>query len=272
MNKTDLIVFSKDRPSQLNTLLRSIELNSNNLFNSINVILTWSKPEFYEGYRKLFKLHPLVQWTIEKGFRYTTIEMIKNSSEFICMMVDDDVFYRKSNLQSQLIIDLLNNIPNSVFSLRLGTNITVGDNFTNQPVIQPHFSELQLGNEKIGLFWKNENYHSPFHYPVSLDAHIFKKDWLLRRSQEIEFKTPNFYEGSLIKFGNEFEHIVSPVESCVTSIPCNRVQAEFENKTIGEISAEGLNKKWLDGEEIDLTDLMKNSCNSTHSNWSYKFI
>lgn len=268
----DLIIFSKDRAQQLNTLLHSIELNSNKLFDRITVILTWSTLEFYEGYTKLFKRHPLVNWTIERGFRYTTLDTIKFSSDFVCMMVDDDVFYQKTNLSSALIKDLLNNIPNSVFSLRLGANITVGDNFTNEPVTQPCFSELSLGDEKIGLFWKNENYHSPFHYSVSLDSHCFKKDWLIKRCQEIEFKTPNFLEGSLIKFGNEFEHIISPVESCVTSIPMNRVQSEFENKTVGEISAEELNKKWLDGEEIDLEDLMKNICNSTHSNWSYKFI
>lgn len=233
------------------------------------MIYTWSTQDFLDGYKKLIKLYPDIHWEIENGFRNTTLQRIEKTNELICLMVDDDVFYRKTKLNITIINDILNHVSDSVFSFRLGTNITVGDNFSNQPVQQPQFQNIAYEGQDTALVWKNENYHSPFHYSVSLDSHVFRKEWLLKRGQEINFETPNFLEGNLQKFGREFSNIVSPIESNLTSIPMNRVQDTFTNKTIGDISAEELNKKWLDGYQIDLESLMKNNCNCTHSNWSY---
>lgn len=265
-----VLIFSKNRACQLNLLLKSLYKNAPQ-FSDITVIYTWSDEEFKLGYNKLIKLYPDVKFVVENGFRNTTLQVIEKSDELICPMVDDDIVYRECKLQSQEILECLNNIQNSVFSLRLGTNITVSDNFTNEPVIQPVFTQIRHENRNLCLAFHKMLGHSPFGYPISLDGHCFKRDWLLSRCQEIKFVTPNFLEGDLQRFNDEFEIMLCPEKSCVTSIPANRVQEEFTNRTIGEITPEELNQKWLDGEEISLDAIIAESINCTHSNIRYTF-
>lgn len=264
-----LLVFSKDRGCQLDLLIRSIYKNTP--FTKIDVIYTYSSEEFKNGYRRLIKKYDDIRFICEDGFRQTVLKTIEKSEELICPLVDDDLFYRKTDLQDREILDCLNNIDDSVFSLRIGTNILVGDNFTNQPIEQPIFQGIMYENKEWGLVWKKLPGHTPFGYTISLDGHIFKKEWLLKRCQEIEFSTPNFLEGNLQKFNDDFTTMISPIQSVLTSIPANRVQEEFTNRTIGEITSEELNQKWLDGEEIDLEEIKKFNVNCTHSNISYKF-
>lgn len=264
-----LLICSKDRGSQLNLLLRSIYKNSS--FTDITIIYTYSSEEFKQGYIKCIKQHNDVNFICENGFRNTVFNVLEKSEDLVCPLVDDDVFYRKCEIQDIAILECLNNIQNSVFSLRVGSNITVGDNFTNQPIQQPSFQGIMYENKELGLAWKKLPGHTPFGYPISLDGHVFKRDWFLKRCQEIEFLTPNFLEGNLQRFNDDFTTMMCPVESVVTSIPANRVQSEFENKTIGEITPEELNRRWLDGEEIDLEEIEKFNVNCTHSNISYKF-
>lgn len=266
----DLLVWSKDRGCQLSCLLDSLKLNSNSLFKT-TVIYTWSNEEFKKGYYKTIDLHNEVRFILENGFRNTTLKILEEMSDLVCCMVDDDVFYRRTELTEPIIRDILNHVPDSVFSFRLGTNITVGDNFTNQPVQQPNFQGMALDGKDIALLWKNENYHSPFHYSVSLDGVVFRKDWLLKRCQEIEFNTPNFLEGRLQKFNNEISHIISPVNSHLFSIPCNRVQAEFENRTTNQFTSEELNNLWLSDSILKL-DIDENLINCTHMNLKYNIV
>lgn len=279
---TDLIIFSRNRACQLDLLLRSIDKNLD-FFDRISVIYTYdidasSYSEFKIGYDKLRYNTPKVRWILETDFQKNVIDTIESSSEFVCFMVDDDIAYRKPDITVSEMNFVLNNIikylyeqgTKSILSLRLGRNITVGDNFTNIPVQQPEFAELLIGEVTKFLIWTNENYHSPFHYPISLDGHIFERDWILSKCRQIEFSNPNFMEGNLQKFGQEIIGIVSPIQSLITSVPVNRVQSIFENKTTEQISASDLNLKWLMGNNIDLDNLIKNPCNCTHSNWEYK--
>lgn len=268
------LIWSKDRGSQLDTLLESLYLNSNNIFDNISVIYTYSDNLYEQGYRILQDKwkHYSINWIDEKdggNFKDITMETIYYSSEFICPLVDDDVFYRRLELTGNDIENVLNSFENTVYSLRLGLNITVGDNFTNQPAGLPRYRETISPR---GLIWTNLNFHNPFHYPISLDGHLFRRDWFFKNANSIEFTSPNFLEGNLGKYGKEFINIASPLESCVTSIPMNRVQEVFTNKTIGSYSSDCLNTEWLRGHSIDLEDLMRNKCNSTHSNWEYRLI
>lgn len=266
------LIWSKDRGCQLDLLLNSLYLNSNNLFDNISIIYTYSDNLYEHGYRILEDKwkHYSINWIEEEGnFKDTTMETIYYSSDFICPLVDDDIFYRRFELSGQDVENVLNSFEDTVYSLRLGLNIKVGDNFTNQPVELPRYRETISPR---GLIWDNLNFHNPFHYPISLDSHIFRRNWLFKSCNSIEFTSPNFLEGNLGKYGKEFKQIACPLESCVTSVPQNRVQTVFTNKTIGQYSSELLNYEFLRGRSIDLEDLMKNKCNCTHSNFEYRLI
>lgn len=266
------VIFSKDRACQLDLLLRSIQRNGNFLFSDITILYTYSNENYKLGYDKLSNRVSGVNWILETGdFRDKFLQYLETSQcNTICPFVDDDVFFREFN-DAESVESLLN--EGIVFSLRLGKNITVHDNFSNRPTEFPYFYAIRdnLSNKDIGLLWDKMQGHTPFGYPISVDGHFFKRTWLLDKCSEIEFKNPNFLEGNLQKFSTEFTKMASPIDSCVTSIPMNRVQSEFENRTIGEVSSKELNNKYLDNQYIDLDKMDFNRVNCTHSNLSYVF-
>ena len=87
-----ILIFSKNRAQQLNLLLKSLYKNAPQ-FPDISVIHTWSSEQFKLGYDKLIKIYPDVKFVVENGFRNTTLQVIEKSTELICPMVDDDIFW-----------------------------------------------------------------------------------------------------------------------------------------------------------------------------------
>lgn len=110
----DVIIFSKNRPMQLECLLRSIEDNAT-IFNNIYVQY-YSDEKYLDGYIQLMDLHPKCYYINEtkNGFKETFKNILSIShSERICFMVDDDILFGK--------IDEIEDCD--IFSLRLGNNI-----------------------------------------------------------------------------------------------------------------------------------------------------
>ena len=51
--KNQLIIFSKNRASQLHLLLESVEKNSNSLFDVIKVVYLFTNKDYESGYTEL---------------------------------------------------------------------------------------------------------------------------------------------------------------------------------------------------------------------------
>jgi hypothetical protein len=53
--KSQLIIFSKNRSSQLHLLLESLEKNSKDLFDVIFVLYTYTEKYYFNGYNKIIE-------------------------------------------------------------------------------------------------------------------------------------------------------------------------------------------------------------------------
>ena len=149
LNKIHFIIFSKNRASQLDLLLRSIKKMIKGNF-SISVIFKYSNDNFLRGYEKLKILHENVDFLSEKEgkLKFQILNLVENSdSKYISLLVDDIVFINKFE-----IIQILKPLKNlDTFSLRLGENIKWS--YSNNKIQnQPKFDLKNMRNHNF-LFW-----------------------------------------------------------------------------------------------------------------------
>lgn len=270
--KNQLIIFSKNRASQLHLLLESIKNNSNDLFDKIFIIYTYTDKEFFDGYCKLIKQFPKVSFIVEDNFFKDTMKLISDSSfNYTTFMVDDDVFYQKLYIDREKIFNLFNdqNKPISCFSLRLGLNC----NYSH-----PANLSYTIGNyETIDDFIKvniNEQ-KGDFAYPLSVDGHIFKTDFIKSCLNSIGvFTNPNTLESKLQHLLNRIDkYMCFFYESVLVGIPNNIVNTTHNNR-MGlrfYFSEKELNVKYKNGEIINLESLDFSNINGPHKEIEYKF-
>jgi hypothetical protein len=269
--KNQLFIFSKNRACQLHLLLESIEKNSNNIFDSIIVIYTFSNKDYFNGYQKLISRFPGVSFIVEDNFHTTTINNINSLFEFTTFMVDDNVFYKKIDLTQEKILSVFDNRekPISCFSLRLGLNC----NYSH-----PGNLSYKLGNhEKIGNF----NYvnireqKGDFAYPLSVDGHIFKTDFIKKCLHKIgHFSNPNVLESKLQNLMGEINpNMVFLDESVIVGVPVNIVNDTHKNRQgiRFPFSENDLNIRYNNNEVIDYITMDFNNINGPHKEIEYKF-
>ena len=90
------LIPSKDRACQLRLLLESIKQNAGSIVTKIHVLYTASNEGYEAGYIKLQEEEILdnIEWQKEKDFTKDFIGAINDySSDYICGIVDDCVFY-----------------------------------------------------------------------------------------------------------------------------------------------------------------------------------
>ena len=88
------IIFSRDRANQLSLLLDSISKNGSNLFD-MTIIYNASSDAFQDGYNILQDQYEEIVWIKQQSppsdFRDITLDAIKNSKEYVCFFVDDNI-------------------------------------------------------------------------------------------------------------------------------------------------------------------------------------
>lgn len=273
------IVLSKDRPAQLDLLLRSIFQNAPELCGHINVVYKASNQAFDFGYQKLQDKHSV--WVDNKVLSFTrqvdshpnqdntdssfkqdvmnTLHSHPEAGRYVVFFTDDDIVYRQVPKTGQVISDFMSVRPGlACVSLRLGNNTYVQDEHANQRCPMPTLASIQDGF--IVWNWRSVPAYTNFAYPLSVDGHIFNRGLMMSLLGGIEFTTPNFMEGNLQH--HEILNVLQPTMACfpksmVVNTPINRVQAEFENKAgvnFG-ISPLELNDMFIEGYELDLDSI-----------------
>ena len=250
------IIFSKDRPIQLDALLTSYYKYCNDPC-SITVLYNTSNKSFQKEYDELKIIHSNVIFIKEINFRRDLIHQLKNiKTEFIFFAVDDMIFIRKFFLSE--IIKKMN--FQTIFSMRLGSRINWCE--TCQIAMNPNFSEF--GNF-IGWKWSNNNFD--WGYRFSVDGNVFKTNEVLCLTESLNFKAPNSYEGLmngflLFKLKRKGICYSEPV---VVNLVLNKIQIESEyNNLFGEISVEGLLLYWREGYRFDVKKISEFNFNSVH--------
>jgi hypothetical protein len=239
---------------QLDACLRSIERFAP-YSGPVVVIYKASSSEFAEGYRLLDGAE---RWRLvpqSDDFRRDVVEAVDAGCEHTVFHTDDDVFFRAAPAE------VIMGSRFAAFSLRLGENTTYCHPLDSE---QP----LPLRSEHgpfMGWSWPRASLD--FAYPMSLDGHVFRTRLLRRMLRCARFGDPNELENELhlrrhlAPFG-----MLAFRQSCLVSIPVNIVTPAFRNRAgeNPEWSPGSLNRRWLDGERIDLDAMDFSSVRGAH--------
>lgn len=264
MFMTKLIVFSKDRPCQLQALLDSVELHTKGFFNKITVVYKSTNDEFKNGYELLKKRRPYVDFLQETNFKKNIIDSFE--LDYTCFAADDDIIYRDFN---RGLFNFFGD-DTSCVSLRLGLNINYCYS-NNKPNT---LKEYQDFGEFIKWDWTKEELD--FAYPLSVVSHIFQTKEIKEWSEKIgDFENPNVYEGKLQILLKEVKpYMVAYKESKIFGVPANRVNVSAANRNGLEFSysTNELNDLYLNGQVIDITKIPTINAAQQEIQYVFKYL
>ncbi|MEI6226502.1 MAG: glycosyltransferase, partial [Deltaproteobacteria bacterium] len=249
------LVFSKDRPLQLDGTLRSWKLHARETTRfQMTVLYTASSSRMEALYRQVRRDHPDVWFVRERDFRRDLLVLLRGQDE-VLFVVDDCVFVREVPLET--LSGLLDADPDAIgLSLRLGENTTHCYSM-NQPQRVPAVTRPAEG--VIRFAWPGSDLD--FAYPLEVSSSLYRLDLLLPLLESLEFKNPNTLESELAAAASGFREsrpsLLSSAVSMAFCLPVNRVQDAFENRagvTNARTAAE-LEERYRAGARMDVAAL-----------------
>ena len=243
-----LIIVSKDRALQLDSLLRSISTFFVPAPNSITILYNSSNLSFENGYTLLKNRQHCssVTWYRETSFTddfRCCVDRLPPDS-LVQFMTDDDILFRPFNRE------ILKDFSHSdlFFSLR------VDRVYKRFPL--PRF---KVCNETIRWRWNplfSRRSTSFWTYPFSVDGNIFHTADIQLMVAGINFRAPNSLEGAMHKARKQWSFqrkgwgVTLSSGAVLFNNPLNTVQQEGENWN-QSVSVSWLNDLFLAGKEID---------------------
>jgi len=251
--QTSLIVFSKDRPMQLQALLDSIEIHAKGFFDNIDIVYFATDSKYEEGYELLMSRNIGPNYVKQTEFEDNIKSLFK--MDYTCFAADDDIFYGDIDKEIFKVIDMEDK-DMACFSLRLGLNLDYCYSNDKPNKLAPGY----LTDGKF-LKWKWAEQELDFAYPLSAISHIFKTNFIKDLTEKISFKNPNTYEAKLQSMLNITPPCMSSYkEGKVFGVPANSVNDSWTNRnglSYG-YTTEDLNDKYLNGEIIDIKSMVYN--------------
>jgi glycosyltransferase involved in cell wall biosynthesis/radical SAM superfamily enzyme YgiQ (UPF0313 family)/Tfp pilus assembly protein PilF len=184
------VIFSKDRPLQLDGTIRSFLARCQDSNQGRLKVLYCASAEYQPLYDTLIQDFPMVEFVPEKDFRDDLLSM-GFGTDHILFMVDDNIFIRDFTLAE--VIEALRECPAALgFSLRLGHNTTFCYPL-NRPQCLPPFETLSP--RVLSYNWTNAD--GDFNYPLEVSSSVYRTAELLPLLRELPFKNPNTLEGEL---------------------------------------------------------------------------
>tara|TARA_R100000664_G_C2750402_1_gene137709 strand:- start:873 stop:1712 length:840 start_codon:yes stop_codon:yes gene_type:complete len=256
------IIFSKDRPLQLDLCLKSL---NKNFPDSENLVIYNNSSEFVESYEILKSEHSQVEYWPQSNSLFSDIYLAAQSSDndYICFFTDDDIFYKKCLPIRQ---DILDNKDVMCLSLRMGANINQRSHEGN--IFQDVAAEMYQLDENTICWNKTRNaYGSYWSYSLSVDGHIFRKQDILDIFDEMNYlneryrwtQTPNTIESIMQRFWTTTPPMMASFpHSVVVNSPNNRVQDSHLANKSGEVydyTSKDLLEKYMQGSRINIDNL-----------------
>lgn len=242
-----IIVFSKDRPLQLQGYIESLIYFSGVKSSSISVLYKATGID----YSNLINNFSEVNWIAEKSFFDDLNELVIHANSYIIFGCDDVLF--KDYFDFSYPLNLLENNDDIFgFSLRLGKNL------------KSYTSEIESNGEHLQWEWTDINIPN-WNYPWELDATIYRKVDVLQIINKLsseKVKNPNFLEGLIAETPSIFierNMLASFFESKCIVLTINRVQYDYKNDfdDIFDTSIETLNNFFTKGYRLDFISIRK---------------
>jgi hypothetical protein len=252
----NIVIFSKDRPAQLELFLTSMKYFFPEWHKSrdIHVLYTYSNEAFGAGYVKTITMHPEIHYVFEnKGmFKMDTLGLLSKDRGLTTFFVDDDVFKGEFKMRSEEVKEFLIREDIACVSLRLCPRINYCYTM-NVPMKTPNFLDSRR------YIWKwRDACPGDWSYPMSLDGHIFKTAEILPLLTLLDFSNPNTMEGTLANSPYNIPHMICFEESKILNIPANKVQNVNGNRH-GNMTAWEINERFNRGGRLSLFKLLNKS-------------
>lgn len=268
-----LIIFSKNRPLQLDLCIKSIKQNFK-LCNKIIVIYK-ADEEYESSYQTLKQDYQDIDFWNQINF-LTDINCAISCSEneYISFFTDDCFCYKNIELIDIDLNEIMQREEITCFSLRLGLNINSRNHdnksFDDKPIIIYEYKDYIIIPKTAHL------YGSYWSYSLSVDGHIFrKKDMSKMVNELIHIKplyswneTPNDFESNLQRFWTITPNFIAAEKiSSVVNSPNNRVQNNCDNRNGDKYkyTSEDLLNIFLSNKRIDLSKINIENINCPHT-------
>ena len=272
---TDLVIFSYDRPLQLQAYLESIDKYITNL-NQTFVLYRASNDDFDQAYQTLKKDFSHVRFfrqdednpyvDFKPLFLYLTFE--ESKSTHILFGVDDIIVTDYIDLDE--CVTILEQTPDAYgFYLRLGKNITqcYTLSITNDFPL-PDLKEI----ESRIYSWEFNGAPYDWEFWSSVDMTVFKKEDIRNCFYELNYGSPNGLERIWAtwacpkKFGLCYEH------SKIVNIPLNIVHENKKDRNMSFLTTEELLEEFTMGFKIDIEPLCRFNNKAPHMHYIPELI
>lgn len=261
----NIIVFSKDRALQLELFLRSFKrFVLNDEAYKISVLYTHSDNLFKQGYDILMGLvSDNIVFIKEINFKADTIKLIDSQNPHTVFFVDDIIFKESFDFYDEQMALFNADQGIACRSLRLHPRLTYCY-AENRNMKRPVFYQNNVFN------WTKET--GDYGYPMSQDGHIFRTNQIRQFHIDLDYHAPNTLEGKLhLQRRRMPPKMICYNKSKIINNPMNRVQFASINRC-GNISAEFLNDKFLDGFIISLEPFVGMDNVAVHTEITPEFI
>lgn len=243
-----VIVFSKNRPAQLDLLLTSIDRFGKR---PAHVIYKPTTREYVSGYSRCMNLHPQHEYIKQsdnfKKCLITTINAVSNKSQdnsTILFLADDDIFINDARETRQEYF--LDNCQIASYNLRL------------HPYIRRSWTMKVDCKRQFVQIWKWPAARGEWGYPMGVGS-VFLKHDIMPILKNIQFNSPNTMEGRLAHNPIKKNRMACPDIPTLINIPANKVQSDNKLGHMN-ISPVELNNKFLSGKRISLLKMIE-KCN-----------
>lgn len=249
------LVFSKDRPLQLDAALASWRLHCADAADVVlTVLYAASSPWMQSLYRRVRHEHPEVRFVRETRFRDDVLAILAPAGH-VLFVVDDCLFVRGFSIAAA--VAALEAEPTALgASLRLGRN-TVYSYAMRAAQAVPEFRPVAAGAGPPAWFdfrWPGCTHD--FGYPLEVSSSLYRRRDLWPLLQAATFRNPNQLEDGLSRRAGDFaaSHplLLTAAASLAFCNPCNRVQDEYANRagTAAEQSTAALARAYADGRRV----------------------
>lgn len=268
------ISFSKDRPAQLDLMIRSLVDNFQGFSpESLQVVLSTPKTKLMaETYEMVFRRFPGVTCYLENspaefkpGVKHT---LSRVGTPFLLFVMDDDVVsnpvYAGPALRNQFTKETC------ALTLRLGKDSNYS--YTERRGFQwktLKVHDLQDGQSEASRLmewdWKSEA--SEPGYPCCINFNVYPTEWFKWLEPKLEYRGPNSFEGWMSHERHLFpSRMLAFAEPKIIEIPVNKVQTENANEAGKSHPADTvtLAQKYFDGQQISTSNLYGVHHNSPH--------
>lgn len=272
MNKTSAIIFSRNRPAQLDLTLKTFKNSVGDLFNvDLYILYKGDNDKFKKGYQICEKENKFASFIEEQDFYKDVKNLLSNlSDKYVLFCTDDTIFTHNFTIEEiEKIMDDDDNLLN--FSLRLGINTTYCYPLSAQQAVPDYEDDGRI----FKWNWANADYD--FGYPLELSSSILRVEDMNKFVKTRFFTNPNLMEWYLDiskgRFSDRCQSACFKI-SVAFSAPMNTVEDKNTNKVANKnnYSIDNLLEKYLNGYRINPYKFYKYIPSGAHQEVEFEFV